>query len=59
MKHKRPLQEIVRESANRYGLAYNPNQNKPTVRIADGSIHEVEKEDFPKLFGIEPVEKER
>lgn len=59
MKTNRPLQEIVKESAERYGLDYNINQAKPTVLLADGSIREVEKENLSKLFGIEPVQKER
>jgi hypothetical protein len=44
------LKEIVKETANRYGLKYDENQTEMKVQLSDGTTRTVTKEDFQKAF---------
>lgn len=44
------MQDLVKKIAERYGLKYDENQENPTVRLEDGTIKEIKKEDFEKAF---------
>lgn len=47
---RRNLREIVKEVAQRYGLKYDENQSEMIVRLEDGTLRTVSKEDFEKVF---------
>lgn len=47
---KRDIQEIIKESAERYGLGYDVNQKVMAVEDEDGVIREITKEQFEELF---------
>jgi hypothetical protein len=49
----RDLQEIIKESVERYGLKYDENQKILTVKGIDGKIREVRKEDISKMFNFD------
>lgn len=50
MEGKRDIQIIIKESAERYGLEYNPDQLQPTKLTNEGKVEKIDKSVFEKAF---------
>ena len=50
MQGKRDIQIIIKESAVRYGLAYNPDQLQLTKLTNEGKVKKIDKSVFEKAF---------
>ncbi|MGK4040873.1 hypothetical protein AB0Y20_01130 [Heyndrickxia oleronia] len=48
----RGIQEIIKEATERYGLTYDESQQSPTIKLNDGTIKEIKREDIDLAFQL-------
>lgn len=50
------IQELIKETAGRYGLGYDLNSDYPTVLQEDGTVKKITFEDMNNIFNVSPPE---
>ncbi|WP_165786784.1 hypothetical protein [Heyndrickxia camelliae] len=48
----RGIQDIIKEATERYDLTYDESQRSPTIKLNDGTIKEIKKEDLELVFQL-------
>ncbi len=44
------IQEIIKETAERYGLGYNEDQDNPMIILKDGTIKDIDISDLNNII---------